>query len=135
MDAAELQAFLYEIFPQQTGWFVVETVDSMAVRMRHRVEHCHLRPGGSVSGPTLFAAADGAFYAAVLAMVGRKAMAVTSNVSMSFMRRPPPADLIAEARILKLGRLLATGDVLVWSDGLDQPVAQASVTYAIPPGD
>ena len=91
-----------------------------------------LRPGGTVSGPTMFTVADCAFYAALLGMIGRKAMAVTTNLNMTFLRKPPKAAVIGEARILKLGRNLASGDVLVYSDGMDKAVAHAAVTYAIP---
>lgn len=132
----ELSAFLDEVFPQQRGVYAIEDIAPMGARVRQRVDERHLRPGGSVSGPTLFAIADVAFYAAGLAMVGRQEMMVTTNLSMTFLRKPPPADLVAEARILKLGRSLMSGDVLIHSDGPDAPdgpVAQASVTYAIPP--
>ncbi|MDT8329309.1 MAG: PaaI family thioesterase, partial [Roseovarius sp.] len=94
----------------------------------------HLRPGGTVSGPSIFALADVAVYLATLAMIGPKAMAVTTNCSIDFMRKPAAgADLVAECRLLKLGKLLSVGDVLIYSEGLEAPVARASLTYAIPP--
>lgn len=111
----------------------VEAVGPMTVRMRMPVDYDNLRPGGTVSGPSMFTLADCAFYVAVLAMIGRKALAVTTNLNINFLRKPPEADLVAEARILKLGRTLATGDVSVFSDGIADPVAHATVTYAIPP--
>lgn len=133
MTPAELSDFLDEVFPQQRGVYAIEDVAPMQVRVRQAINKSHLRPGGTVSGPTLFAIADIAFYAAGLAMVGREAMMVTTSLSMTFLRKPPNANLIAEARILKLGRLLVSGDVIIHSEGVDGPVAQASLTYARPP--
>ena len=133
MDATELQAFLEEVFPQQNGRLSVEAVGPMTARMRMPVAYENLRPGGTVSGPSMFTLADCTFYVAVLAMIGRQALTVTTNLNINFLRKPPEADLIADARILKLGRSLATGDVSVFSDGMADPVAHATVTYAIPP--
>ena len=90
------------------------------------------RPGGTVSGPSVFTAADCAFYMACLAMLGRQGMMVTSNLNLNFLRRPPEGDLIADARILKLGRTLITGEITVYSDGMEDPVAHATTTYAVP---
>jgi len=133
LTAAEVAAFLHEVFPQMAGEFQIRSVDPMQARVEQIVAERHLRPGGTVSGPTIFALADCAFYVAVLAMIGRQAMTVTTSMTVNFLRKPPPTDLVAEARLLKLGRLLATGDVLLYSDGVEGPVAHASVTYAIPP--
>ncbi|MDG1067187.1 MAG: PaaI family thioesterase, partial [Sulfitobacter sp.] len=94
----------------------------------------HLRPGGTVSGPSMFALADVAAYIATLAMIGPQALAVTTNCSLDFMRKPKAGvDLIATAKLLKLGRQLSVSHVLVYSEGMDEPVAQATMTYAIPP--
>ncbi len=134
MTAPELQAFLDEVFPQQRGKLFVEAAGAMTARVRAPVDHSNLRPGGTVSGPTMFTVADCAFYVATLAMIGREAMTVTTNLNINFLRKPPVADLIAEARILKLGKTLSTGDVTVFSEQLDDPVAHATLTYAIPPG-
>lgn len=135
MNAADLADFLDEVFPQVRGQFVLEEVGPMRARLRMPVGHAHLRPGGTVSGPAMFALADCAFYAATLAMIGREALTVTTSVSINFMRKPDAADLIGDARILKLGRALVVGEVLVWSEtqGTDHPVAHASLTYSIPP--
>ncbi|MEM6488875.1 MAG: PaaI family thioesterase [Pseudomonadota bacterium] len=133
MDEAELAAFLDTVFPQVRGDFAVERVAPMGCTMRLIVAERHLRPGGTVSGPSMFALADCAFYGAVLAMIGRQAMTVTTSLTINFMRKPGPSDLIGEARILKLGRSLAVGDVLLTQAGIEGPVAQASVTYSIPP--
>lgn len=133
MTADELATFLDEVFPQQAGRFRIEEVRALSLRMRRPVTQADLRPGDTVSGPTMFALADCAFYAATLAMIGRQALTVTTNLNINFLRKPPVADLIAEARILKLGRTLSVGDVEIFSDGVEGAVAHASVTYSIPP--
>jgi uncharacterized protein (TIGR00369 family) len=98
------------------------------------VQDKHLRPGGTVSGPAMFALADVSIYLAILAMIGPKALAVTTSCSVDFMRKPAAhANLRAEARLLKLGKVLAVGDVMIYSEGHDAPVARASMTYSIPP--
>lgn len=132
MTAAELSAFLARDFAQVAGDFVVEAAaDELVLRLK--VGEGHLRPGGTVSGPTMFALADVAIYLAILSRIGPVALAVTTNASIDFMRKPEAGrDLIARARILKLGRVLAVGDVLIWSDGGEAPVARASMTYSIP---
>ncbi|RAP39904.1 thioesterase [Rhodovulum viride] len=134
MDVAALTAFLRSAFPQVGEEFVVEEVAPMRVRVRLAVTDRHLRPGGTVSGPSMFALADVGIYLAVLAMIGPKALAVTTNCSIDFMRKPAAGrDLICEARLLKLGRVLAVGDAMIRSDDSDEIVARASLTYSIPP--
>jgi uncharacterized protein (TIGR00369 family) len=134
MDRAALQAFLGEVFPQVADDFTVEEVRPMSLRMRLHASEKNLRPGGTVSGPAMFALADVAVYLAILAMIGPEALSVTTNASIDFMRKPAAGrDLMAEARLLKLGRALAVGDVLLHSEGLPDPVARASLTYSIPP--
>ena len=134
MDAAELQAFLASDFGQVSDDFVVEAVDSDGVQVRLRVAERHLRPGGTVSGPSMFALADVAIYLAILSRIGPVALAVTTNCAIDFMRKPEAGrDLIAEARLLKLGRVLAVGDVLIRSEGHEAVVARAGLTYSIPP--
>lgn len=133
LTIAELETFLAEQFPERAGNFSIEEIASMRARLRMQVTPSDLRPGGTVSGPTMFAIADYAFYVVTLAMIGREPLTVTVNMSINFLRKPALTDLIAEARILKLGRTLSVGDVTVWSDGAPDPVAHASVTYSIPP--
>jgi uncharacterized protein (TIGR00369 family) len=134
MSAAELTQFMEQQFPQVNQDFVIEEVRDMGVRVRMPIAERHLRPGGTVSGPSMFALADCAIYLAVLAMIGPKALAVTTNCSMDFLRKPEASrDLICECNLLKLGRVLAVGDVLIYSEGKDAPVARASMTYSIPP--
>ncbi len=134
MTMDELMVFLDREFPQVTGEFTIEELGEMRARIRLNVRERHLRPGGTVSGPSIFALADVSVYMAVLAMIGPVGLAVTTNCSIDFMRKPTAqADLIAECRLLKLGRVLAVGEVLIFSEGLDKPVARASMTYSIPP--
>ena len=132
LTAEEVAAFVDEVFPQQAGVFRVASVGPMTAVLTQKIEERHLRPGGTISGPTMFTIADCAFYVAVLAMIGREALTVTTTLTVNFLRKPPASDLRAEARILKLGRLLATGDVTIFSEGVDGPVAHATATYAIP---
>jgi uncharacterized protein (TIGR00369 family) len=134
MEKPALEAFLAREFPQVGGDFVIEDVSEMAIKVRLVVQEKHLRPGGTVSGPSIFALADIGVYLSVLAMIGPVALAVTTNISLDFMHRPAAgADLICDTRLLKLGRRLAVGDCLIHSQGMPDPVARASMTYAIPP--
>ena len=134
MGLDELRAFLDAEFPQVAEDFELLDVSPMHLIMRALVHDRHLRPGGTVSGPAMFALADVAMYLAILAMIGPEVLSVTTNCSIDFMRKPAAgANLRAEARLLKLGRSLAVGDVLIFSEGGDDPVARASLTYAIPP--
>ena len=127
-----LQSYLHDIYPHTANLISVEELSPHHATIRLFIQKEELRPGGTISGPTLFTAADCAFYCALLGMIGPKPLAVTSNVSISFYRKPKPVDVIGKARILKLGRVLAMGDCLIYSDKEETPVAQASVTYAIP---
>ena len=134
MDCATLNGFLDRVFPQISGQILVESVDAQVLIARLLVDEQHLRPGGTVSGPAMFALADVTIYLAILARIGEVALAVTTNASVDFMRKPEAGrDLLAECRILKLGRVLAVGDVLLRSDGVEAPVARCSMTYSIPP--
>jgi uncharacterized protein (TIGR00369 family) len=135
MTVPDLERFLHAEFPQIAAEFGIESLDPAGVGVRLRVSDRHLRPGGTVSGPAMFALADVAFYIALLSRIGPVALAVTTNCAIDFLRKPEAGrDLIGAARILKLGRSLAVGDVLVTSEGRPEPVARAGLTYAIPPG-
>ena len=134
MDRDALARFLVAEFGQVAGDFAVDRADGSGVALRLVVADRHLRPGGTVSGPSIFALADVAMYLAILSRIGPVALAVTTNCSIDFMRKPAAGrDLLAEARVLKLGRSLAVGDVLVFSDDAPDPVARAGLTYSIPP--
>ena len=134
MDVDALQAFLIEVFPQVHADFQVLDVTPTGVRVKLVTADRHLRPGGTISGPTMFALADVGMYLAILSRIGPEALAVTTNCSIDFMRKPAAGvDLICEAVIHKMGRILAVGDCMIYSEGLDAPVARASLTYSIPP--
>ena len=112
------------------------TVDSVAegtIRLHLPYRADFVRPGGTVMGPALFALADVALYGAVLSLIGRVELAVTTSMTINFLRRPALQAVEAEARILKLGKRLAYGEVTLWSAGEDDPVAHATGTYSIPP--
>ncbi|GGG59552.1 thioesterase [Salipiger pallidus] len=130
----EMEAFLADVFPQVDGMFGIDRMDEELLVMRMIVSESHLRPGGTVSGPSMFALADVAAYVATLARIGPQALTVTTHCSIDFMRKPEAAtDLLAEARLLKLGRTLSVTDVLLYSEGSEKAVAHASLTYSIPP--
>ena len=134
MDAGALEAFLAADFGQVAEEFAVERADASGVTLRLKVAERHLRPGGTVSGPSIFGLVDVAMYLAILSRIGPVALTVTTNCAIDFMRKPAAGrDLLGEARLLKLGRSLAVGDVMVFSEGLAEPVARASLTYSIPP--
>lgn len=134
MDRAALEDFLARDFGQVAEDFAVERADAAGVALRLKVAERHLRPGGTVSGPAIFALVDVAIYLAILSRSGPVALAVTTNCAVDFLRKPEAGrDLLAEARLLKLGRRLAVGDVLVFSEGAAEPVARAGLTYSIPP--
>ncbi|XKE45646.1 PaaI family thioesterase [Halomonas organivorans] len=134
MTAAAIEEFLDEVFPQRSG--TIEGVDEMRATMSLAIEDEHLRPGASVSGPTLMGLADVCLYVAILAQVGPEPMAVTSDLHCRFLRRPRgDRDIIANARLLKLGRRLAVGEVQLFSAGEEVPVALVTATYVLPDGD
>ncbi len=134
MDATDLQAFLARDFGQVAEDFTVDRVSPEELVLRLKVAGRHLRPGGTVSGPSMFGLADVAMYLAILARIGPVALAVTTNCSIDFMRKPEAGrDVLAVARVLKLGRALAVGDVMLYSEGKSEPVARAGLTYSIPP--
>jgi len=112
----------------------VEAVEAGRVRIRLPFDPTTVRPGGTISGPTMMGLADYAVYAVVLSLIGPVKLAVTTNLNCNFLRRPKPGNLIAEGSILKLGKRLAVGEVSIFSDGEeDDPVAHVVATYSIPP--
>lgn len=134
LNKNEVSAFLDEVFPQVRDEFEIDHLEDGKIVMRLKTREKHLRPGGTVSGPSMFSLADVCVYAIVIASVGKKALAVTTNCSIDFMHKPKAGvDLVAECELLKLGRRLAVGDVRLRSDGSDAVVARATLTYAIPP--
>lgn len=135
MTPAELDEFLAREMPQVSDWVNVVSVDGPETVMAMTITDRHLRPGGTVSGPSLFMLADVAFYLNVLSLIGPVPLAVTTNANINFMRKPDPNGLIAVSRIMKLGKRLAVGDVSIYSKddtARTDPVAHATMTYAIP---
>ena len=113
--------------------FRVERLVAGEARVRMPIDAAHLRPGGTVSGPTMMGLADFTMYAVVLSRVGLQKLAVTTSLNANFLRRPLPRDLIAEGRLIKLGRRLAYGEVTICSEGEDEPVCHVTSTYSLPP--
>ncbi len=136
MSVEELEAFMEREFPQMRMGADTTRIDAVGpgfARLRLGFSERNLRPGGTISGPAMMALADYAMYAAVLAHIGPVALAVTTSLHIDFMRRPEQADILAEARLMKLGRVLAVGAIELSQEGLSGPVAHASCTYSIPP--
>lgn len=128
---AQLSDFLVREFPQTRCSIV--SVGGKSATVRHAVGEAELRPGGTVSGPVMMATADVALYVAILGEIGIVPLAVTTSLSFNFMRKPAgDRDVIGVCKLLKLGRTLAVGEVTLYSEGSDEPVAHAVGTYAIP---
>ena len=132
LSASEIADFLNEVFPGAMDHFVIEHVEPMRARVRMLFTEWRLRPGGTISGPSLMTLADTGLWVALLAMIGREPLSVTSHLDIDFLRKPAPADVVAHTTLHKIGKRLAVGDVLMYSDGEEVPCARASVTYAIP---
>jgi uncharacterized protein (TIGR00369 family) len=135
MTQDELTAFLDREFPQMhvggRSYFVDE-IGPLSARLRMEYHERHLRPGGTISGPAMMALADLALYAAILAHIGPVALAVTTSLNFNFLRKPEPRALIADCRLLKLGKRLAVGEVSIHSEGSSDVVCHATGTYSIP---
>ncbi len=134
LDAAGVNALLQTAFPdaRPDAFPTVLEVAPGRVKVMAAYREGLLRPGGVISGPTLMSLSDTAAYALVLAHIGDQLMAVTSSLTMNFLRGAKPGDLYAEAEMLRLGRRIAVCDVRLWTEGPDRLAAQALVTYAIP---
>lgn len=127
MKLCDEQLPISRMIGMRVDYFGIDRVD-----LRAPYSDDFLRPGGTLSGPVMMALADAAVYGAVLARLGPVEMAVTTHLSIDFLRKPGPADIVASARLLKLGKRLAVGDVLITSDANAELVARASATYSIP---
>jgi uncharacterized protein (TIGR00369 family) len=129
-----LRAYLIDIFPEvwKRGDIAIEAIGPMSADLRLRFHPRLLRPGGTISGPAMFALCDVGLYVAILAQVGRVELAVTTNLNINFLRKPAAADLIGKAKLMKLGKRLAVGEVAVYSEGEAEMVAHATGTYSIP---
>lgn len=133
MEPAELEAFLKESFPDRPPPVTVEMLAEGRARVRLVYDVTMLRPGGVMSGPTLMMLSDLGAWAALLADIGPVAMAVTSSLTIHFLRKAPPGDLVAEAEVLRRSRRQAVVDVRIRPAEGTEPVSQSTVTYAIPP--
>ena len=135
MSVEALEAFLDREFPQihyGGRTYHVEAVGPLTARMRMDYHERHIRPGGTLSGPAMMTLADLALYVAILSQIGPVALAVTTNLSFNFLRKPAQKALIAECRLLKFGKRLAVGEVLMKSEGEDNILCHATGTYSIP---
>jgi len=133
MDVEALQRLLAEAGFGGPPPYVVEQVGDWGVRLRLPITPAHQRPGGTVSGPALMSLADAAAWLAVLAQIGPVVLAVSTSLHIDFLRKPELVDVLAEGRLIKLGKSLAVIDVSLRSEGRDELVAKAQVTYSIPP--
>ena len=136
LSIPEMEAYLLEVFPQifvdGEQQYFVESLDFEKTIIRLKYHDRHLRPGGTYSGPSIMSLGDLTVWIMVLARIGRVANAVTTSLTTNFLNRPHQVDLIAEGRLLKLGRRLAIGEVRIFSLGNIEPVAHITATYSIP---
>lgn len=135
MSVADLDAFFDAEFPQmrQAGAMTLVSVGAGSATMRLPYHPANLRPGGTISGPAMFALADVGLYAVILAHIGPVGLAVTTNLNINFLNKPKPQALLAECTLLKLGKRLAIGDARVFGEDDNILVAHATGTYSIPP--
>ncbi len=132
MKLEEARKFLQQEFPQVNC--VVEDIGPGTARVTQPIDEKHLRPGGTVSGPTIMLLADCAAYFAILGHYGKVALAVTTSLNINFLRKPSAdRDLLADARLLKAGKRLVISEIVIFSQGMEEPVAHATATYSIPP--
>lgn len=135
MSVAELEEFLRREFPQalDAGDISIESADGQTCLLRQRYSERLLRPGGTISGPTLMALADFSMYVVLLSAIGPVGLAVTTNLSINFLRKGQRGqDVLAAARLLKLGKRLAVGEVNLLSGSAPDPIAHVTSTYSIP---
>jgi uncharacterized protein (TIGR00369 family) len=135
MSVAELETFLHREFPQAfaNGDIGIESADGASCLLRQHYSDRMLRPGGTVSGPTLMALADFAMYVVLLSAIGPVGLAVTTSLNINFLRRGQPGqDVLAAARLLKLGKRLAVGEINLLSGTSPDPIAHVTATYSIP---
>lgn len=137
MTVGEAEAFLEAEFPQTAHGgrtYVIEDVGYGSARLRLLFHERHLRPGGTLSGPSMMGLADVALYVALLGAIGPVKLAVTTNLSINFFRKPEPRDLLAACSYMKIGRSLAVGEATLFQEPHGEAVAHVVATYSIPPG-
>ena len=131
-SSEDLQKYIFEIYPQTKDKFEIQSLKPMSLEMLWNISESDLRPGNTISGPSIFTLADCSFYALTLAMIGKHALTVTTNLSINFMRKAELCNLVAHTRILKMGKRLCVGDSLIRTIQDDAPIAHASITYSLP---
>ena len=128
----EVTAFIAAEFPQTRC--VVRGVGNGGATVSHEIGPSELRPGGTVSGPVLMGVADVALYVAILGEIGIVPLAVTTSLTINFLRKPVAnKSIIGVCKLLKVGKVLAVGEVSLYSEGTSEPVAHVVGTYSIPP--
>ena len=128
----EMENFFRDEFPQAE--LIIDELGERTSTIRKHIEFKHLRPGGTVSGPVMMELADAALYVTILNEIGLVGLAVTTNLNINFLNKPSAEkDLIAECKLIKVGKALIIGDVYLYSEGKEDPVAHAVGTYSIPP--
>lgn len=133
LDAAQIEKVIAGAFPgSKAGWLRIEELRPAYVRLRLPFHKWMLRPVNVVSGPALFSAADTAMYALVMAHIGPEVLTVTADLNIRFLRKAPAGDILAEGRLLKLGKRLAVMEVTLFVAGEPEPVAHATGSYALP---
>lgn len=137
LSAAQVSALVDAHFPQVHAGgkhLHIESIANRVARVRMQGDESQMRPGGTISGPAMFKLADFSLWVVLLGNLGEHALqAVTTSLNINFLSRPRPGDMYADARIIKLGRRLAVGEIELYSEGADDMVAHATGTYAIPP--
>jgi acyl-coenzyme A thioesterase PaaI-like protein len=129
---AEIVDFLVREFPQSRC--IVEEVGDRSATVSHPIGPAQLRPGDTVSGPLLMAVADVALYVAILSTIGLVPLAVTTSLTINFLRKPSARNpIVGVCRLMKVGRILVVGEVALYSDRKEDMVAHAVGTYSIPP--
>jgi acyl-coenzyme A thioesterase PaaI-like protein len=129
---AEIIDFLAREFPQSNC--IVEEVGDRSATVSHPIGPAQLRPGDTVSGPLLMAVADVALYVAILSTIGLVPLAVTTSLTINFLRKPSARNpIVGVCRLMKVGRILVVGEVALYSDRKEDMVAHAVGTYSIPP--
>lgn len=134
ISVGDFQALIEEHLPL-VGLFGIRTekIGEGTATLRMHFNPSLMRPGGTVAGPALMALADVTLYAVVLGLIGKVELAVTTNLNINFLRKPGPADVVCEGRILKLGKRLAVAECSLHSVDEDDLVAHVTGTYSIPP--
>lgn len=136
LNKDELSQLLDEIFPQINiggRCYFIDWVKKGEAMLRLKADERHLRPGGTVSGPTMMGLADYAAYVIILAEIGPVALAVTTSLNINFLNKPQPGDMLAHVKVLKMGKRLIVVEVDMFAEGQQDLVAHATATYSVPP--